>query len=192
VTVIGGISSTGNAPRHLLAPVDFLNDSILAYRPRTDEITLSLLERAKANGFTALVVTLDTMLLGWRPLDIQSTYLPFLQGVGIQVGVSDPVFMKRFGLQPVHGKDAHPKFPYDPKEVEAKLAQGDEETKKRVMLGKAWLGECNSGMFRTWEDVRFLRENWEGPLILKGIQNVAVWCILCFGISYPLSIIFFG
>jgi isopentenyl diphosphate isomerase/L-lactate dehydrogenase-like FMN-dependent dehydrogenase len=143
------------------------------YWPRTDEITLSLLKRAKANGFTALVVTLDTMLLGWRPHDIQSTYLPFLQGVGIQVGASDPVFMKRFGLQPVQGKEAHPKFPYDPKKEEAKLAQGDEETKKVVTLGRAWLGECNSGMFRTWEDVKFLRENWEGPLILKGIQNVA-------------------
>lgn len=154
------------------------------YRPRTDELTLSLLKRAKANGFTALVVTLDTMLLGWRPHDIQRTYLPFLQGVGIQVGASDPVFMKRFGLQPVQGKAVHPKFPYDPKEEEAKLARGDEEAKKITTLGKAWLGECNSGMFRTWEDIKLLRENWEGPLILKGIQNVAVRVYSEFYISY--------
>lgn len=27
-------------------------------------------------------------------------------------------------------------------------------------------------MFRTWDDVKFLRDNWDGPLILKGIQRV--------------------
>jgi isopentenyl diphosphate isomerase/L-lactate dehydrogenase-like FMN-dependent dehydrogenase len=143
------------------------------YWPRTEAITLSILRRIKTNGFTALVVTLDTMILGWRPHDLETAYLPFLQGVGIQVGVSDPVFMKRFGLQPVQGKEAHPKFPYDPKEEEAKFLQGDEEAKKNDMLGKAWLGECNSGMFRTWEDIKFLRDNWNGPLVLKGIQTVA-------------------
>ena len=33
------------------------------------------------------------MLLGWRPHDLQTSYLPFLHGVGAQVGLSDPVFM---------------------------------------------------------------------------------------------------
>jgi lactate 2-monooxygenase len=133
---------------------------------------LSILKRAKANGFTALVVTLDTMLLGWRPHDIETVYLPFYNGVGIQVGTSDPVFMKRFNLQPVQGD--HPKWPYNPKQEEVKCAKGDEEANKMAMLGQAWLGECNSGSFRTWEEVKFLRENWDGPVVLKGIQNVAV------------------
>ena len=44
------------------------------------------------------MVTLDTPLLGWRPHDIETAYLPFLHGVGIQVGTSDPVFMARFNL----------------------------------------------------------------------------------------------
>lgn len=43
-----------------------------------------------------------------------------------------------------------------------------------VKLGMAWLGECNSGAFKTWEDVKFLRDNWEGNLVLKGIQSVDV------------------
>ena len=43
-----------------------------------------------------------------------------------------------------------------------------------VKLGMAWLGECNSGAFKTWEDVKFLRDNWEGNLVLKGIQSVGV------------------
>lgn len=111
------------------------------------------------------------MLLGWRPHDLETVYLPFSHGVGIQVGTSDPVFMKRFGLETSQG---HPEFPYEPKQEDKKYLQGDEEVKRNVMLGRAWLGECNSGEFKTWENVKFLRENWDGPLILKGIQHVAV------------------
>lgn len=35
------------------------------YWPRSNDITLSLLKRAKENGYTALVVTLDTWSLAW-------------------------------------------------------------------------------------------------------------------------------
>ncbi|KAF7965936.1 hypothetical protein HWV62_40919 [Athelia sp. TMB] len=144
------------------------------YWPRTNELTLSLLRRAKAAGFTALVVTLDTALLSWRPHDIERVYLPFGHGVGIQIGTSDPVFMKRWGRAPETGAAAHPEFPYDPVACDAQFRAGDEEMKRRVALGTAFLGECNSGKFRSWEDLQFLRDNWDGPLILKGIQSVEV------------------
>lgn len=42
------------------------------YWPLKDEITVSILSRAKAAGFTALVVTLDTYILGWRPTDMDN------------------------------------------------------------------------------------------------------------------------
>ncbi|KAJ2967054.1 hypothetical protein NUW54_g13624 [Trametes sanguinea] len=77
------------------------------YWPLIPEVTLSLMKRAKDNGYTALVVTLDTMTLGWRPHDIDTAYLPFYHAVGAQVGLTDPVFMKRFGLEPIaHGRCA--------------------------------------------------------------------------------------
>ncbi|KZP03497.1 FMN-dependent alpha-hydroxy acid dehydrogenase [Athelia psychrophila] len=142
------------------------------YWPRTNELTLSILARAKAAGFTALVLTLDTSLLSWRPHDIETTYLPFGHGVGIQVGTSDPVFMKRFGLAPALGEEAHSEWPYVPSVCEDKCAAGDAAMKLRKEMGSAFLGECNSGKFRTWEDLQFLRDNWGGPLILKGIQSV--------------------
>jgi len=46
------------------------------YWPQNDdnEITASLLRRAKRAGFTALVVTLDTYILGWRPSDMDNGY----------------------------------------------------------------------------------------------------------------------
>ena len=67
------------------------------YWPRASEeaITASLLKRAKDNGFKVLVVTLDTFTLGWRPEDLDNTYLPFLWGEGCQNGHADPVFQER-------------------------------------------------------------------------------------------------
>ncbi|KAL4257965.1 FMN-dependent alpha-hydroxy acid dehydrogenase family protein [Pleurotus pulmonarius] len=139
------------------------------YWPRSNDVTLSLLSRVKANGFTALVVTLDTFLLGWRPHDLQDSYLPFFHGIGVQVGTSDPVFMARYGRQPITDI---PEFPYDPKKLDAAYANGDEKVKDAVFFGMEYLKETNSGLFRKWEDLKFLRDNWDGPLVLKGIQSV--------------------
>jgi hypothetical protein len=116
------------------------------------------------------------MLLGWRRHDIETVYLPFIHGVGIQIGTSDPVFMRRFNLPLVQCE--RPKWPYVPKEEDAKIIAGDEEAKKMNMLGQSYLRDCNSGKFKTWEDLQFLKDNWDGPIVLKGIQNVAVrFCV---------------
>ncbi|KAI0246396.1 FMN-dependent alpha-hydroxy acid dehydrogenase [Lactifluus subvellereus] len=140
------------------------------YWPRNNEVTLSILGRAKAAGFTALVVTLDTFLLGWRPHDLDTAYLPFLAGVGVQVGTSDPVFMKRMGMAP--RVDERPPFPLDMTAFRERLAAGDAEAQTAFKLGVGWLQEANAGTFRSWEDLRFLRDNWDGPIVLKGVQTV--------------------
>ena len=148
-------------------------------RPRTNEVTLSILRRAKAAGFTALVVTVDTFALGWRPHDLDTAYLPFIAGVGVQVGTSDPVFMRRTGDGDSSGAggraprpDERPAFPLDLDAHRARLAEGDEQAGAAFALGVAWLREANSGTFRSWTDIAFLRENWDGPIVLKGIQAV--------------------
>ncbi|KAF8194354.1 oxidoreductase [Mycena galopus ATCC 62051] len=140
------------------------------YWPAGKDVLLSILSRAKASGFTALVVTLDTMLLGWRPHDLETSYIPFGHGVGVQVGMSDPVFMARHGREPI--KNPRPKFPYDSAAMDKACLAGDPEALDGMFLGMEWLKECNSGLFHSWEDLRFIRENWEGPLVLKGIQSV--------------------
>ncbi|KAJ6584323.1 oxidoreductase [Mycena capillaripes] len=139
------------------------------YWPASKDVLLSILRRAKASGFSALVVTVDTMLLGRRPHDLETSYMPFLHGVGVQVGTSDPVFMARLGREPIK---THPKFPYDRAEMDRLFDVGDEAVRDSVFLGTEWVKECNSGRFRTWEDLRFIRENWDSPLVLKGIQRV--------------------
>lgn len=119
------------------------------------------------------------MLIGWRPHDLERAYLPFAHGVGIEVGRSDPVFMARHNREPVLNN--HPDFPYDAVAKNKLYLAGDEKVKDDVFLGWQWLSETNSGLFRDWEDLKFLRDNWEGPLVLKGIQNVLVCPLLCGG-----------
>jgi lactate 2-monooxygenase len=119
------------------------------YWPQTDEITLSILGRAKSNGFTALVVTLDTFSLAWRPWDLDLGHLPFVKGVGNRVGLSDPVFRRIF-----------------------KEKTGKEVEEDIVGASVAWQMDAFAGKSHVWEKLKFLRENWEGPIVLKGIQSV--------------------
>ena len=59
----------------------------------TDEpLVDSMIRRAEAAGAQALVVTLDTTTLGWRPHDLNLGSLPFARGQGIAQYTSDPRF----------------------------------------------------------------------------------------------------
>jgi lactate 2-monooxygenase len=62
------------------------------YWSRDDGLVDSLIARAEAAGAGALVVTLDTTVLGWRPQDLNLGSLPFSQGLGIAQYTSDPRF----------------------------------------------------------------------------------------------------
>jgi lactate 2-monooxygenase len=61
----------------------------------TDEgLVDSMIQRAEACGARALVVTVDTTTLGWRPKDLNLGSLPFAQGAGIAQYTSDPRFLE--------------------------------------------------------------------------------------------------
>ena len=62
------------------------------YWPKDRAVAASFLARAKAAGFTALVITLDTRMLAWRPRDLDQAFQPFLRGIGIQNYLTDPAF----------------------------------------------------------------------------------------------------
>jgi lactate 2-monooxygenase len=64
------------------------------YWSKSNELVKSLVQRAKKCDCSAIVVTLDTTLLGWRTRDLDMAYLPFLEGKGIAQYTSDPVFQK--------------------------------------------------------------------------------------------------
>ena len=113
------------------------------YWPTDDELTVSFLNRAKAAGYTHLIITLDTTLLGWRPLDLDRGYSPFLENKGIANYTSDPVFQRRMPV---------------PAEV-APLPAG---------IVFAGLFQ-NPGL--SWDQLPLIRSNWDGPILLKGIQS---------------------
>ncbi|KAI9706183.1 MAG: hypothetical protein M1820_004944 [Bogoriella megaspora] len=117
-----------------------------------NDITVSLLQRAKAAGYNVLVVTLDTYILGWRPSDMDNGYNPFLRpdNVGVELGFTDPVFRKRF------------------RETEGK--EVEEEPGKAAAQ---WTQTVFPGFSHSWEDVKFLQQHWDGPIVLKGIQSMA-------------------
>jgi lactate 2-monooxygenase len=111
------------------------------YWPRDRELARSFIERAERAGYGALVVTLDTWLLGWRPADLSQGFLPFLWGEGNCNYLQDPVFR-------------------------AALAAPPEEDMQAAIGSWAWQF-ANPSV--TWEDLAFLRECTELPIVLKGI-----------------------
>ena len=112
------------------------------YYPTDRELAVSFVSRAAAAGYTAVVITLDTLVLGWRPRDLQHAYLPFLQGIGLANYTSDPVFRSRLG--PDADADA----------IEPTVAR--------------WI-DVFANPDLSWEDIAWLRERTELPVVLKGI-----------------------
>lgn len=146
-------------------------------KPQAEQLTASLLLRAKANGFKVLVVTLDTFMIGWRPKDLDESYLPFIYGQGCQVGFSDPVFQKMYEKQQAE----------DTRSTIGKLTEiwqilkrpgtisGTAKVlKNAAMMKKAKLftDSVSSGTYRDWNDLQTLRKYWDGPIVLKGVQTV--------------------
>ena len=113
------------------------------YWPNDDSLAESIVRRAEAAGYSALVLTVDNYLPGWKPRDLQQAYLPFLEGVGIAQYLSDPVF--RAGLEK------------DPSE-DMGAAVGH-------FLGVF----ANPGL--TWESIDVLRGMTSMPIVLKGILH---------------------
>ncbi|MFI9511411.1 lactate 2-monooxygenase [Nocardia sp. NPDC052566] len=76
------------------------------YWPNDHELARSFVRRAEQAGAKAIVVTVDTPAMGWRPRDLELAHLPFLQGKGIANYLSDPVFRAKLATRPEESEDA--------------------------------------------------------------------------------------
>lgn len=76
------------------------------YWPNDLELARSFVERAEKSGAKAIVVTVDTPALGWRPRDLEHGHLPFLHGKGIANYLSDPVFRAKLAAPPEESEEA--------------------------------------------------------------------------------------
>jgi lactate 2-monooxygenase len=113
------------------------------YWPRDPELAESFLKRAETAGYSAIVVTLDTWLLAWRPRDLERAYLPFLKAIGVANYFADPVFR-------------------------AGLSKPPEEDPSAAVLRFI---QVYSDPSVSWDNLSFLREHTRLPLLLKGILH---------------------
>lgn len=147
------------------------------YWSKSRDLVASFARRAEACGCTAIVVTLDTTLLGWRTRDLDLAYLPFLEGKGIAQYTSDPVFQKLMD-EPVDGPTVKQEVTLHSVVGLMKMTQ--------AYPGGNFIGKLLSGRPRkavqkfvsiysnpalTWNDLSFLRDNTRLPILLKGILH---------------------
>jgi L-lactate dehydrogenase (cytochrome) len=123
------------------------------------EVAESALERAQRSGFSALVVTIDTAVAGNRERDLRR---------GMRSLLSRSVFAKLPYL---------PQFFAHPRWLAAFLMDGGTPNLENIVVpgkGPLPLVDVGSALARavvTWEDMRWLREIWKGPIIVKGVMT---------------------
>ncbi len=87
------ISSQASAPMEKIAEANGDGPRFYQlYWGKSDALAESFVKRAEAIGCKAIFITLDTLVLGWRPRDLDIGFSPFLRGQGIAQYTSDPVF----------------------------------------------------------------------------------------------------
>ncbi len=145
------------------------------YWSKSNELVKSFVERAEKCGCSAIVVTLDTTVLGWRTRDLDLAYLPFLEGKGIAQYTSDPVFQKLMDvpepatrrtitMQSIRGLVQIVKN-YPGNNFLAKLKSG------RPVSAVQKFVSIYSNPALTWEDLKFLKSMTKLPVLLKGILH---------------------
>jgi lactate 2-monooxygenase len=147
------------------------------YWSKSNDLVGSFVRRAEKCGCKAIVVTLDTTMLGWRTRDLELAYLPFLEGKGIAQYTSDPIFLKMLD-EPDHAPDVKRKITlktirglismvnrYPGNGFVKKLRSGKPIKAVRKFVS-TYSNPCT-----TWDDLKFLRTQTKLPILLKGILH---------------------
>ncbi|BCJ45660.1 L-lactate 2-monooxygenase [Actinoplanes ianthinogenes] len=148
------------------------------YWSKDERLVDSLIARAEAIGAGALVVTLDTTVLGWRPQDLNLGSLPFAKGLGIAQYTSDPVFQE-IAAERARQPRERPKVTLGA--IRALLAMsrnhpGSFWDNLRSPIPRASVETfldiySNPGL--SWEHLATLKRRTSLPVVLKGIVTVA-------------------
>ena len=159
------------------------------YMSTSNDLVASFVRRAEACGCSAIVLTLDTTMLGWRTRDLDLAWLPFLRGAGLAQYTSDPVFRAQLeqlavtgaagtarasGGRPARAPDARPPLTLDTIAALFALAR----RARRASLSLSAMRRAVRHFVATysrpslaWDDVAFLRSQTRLPIVLKGIQH---------------------
>jgi len=113
------------------------------YWPTNNDVAASLVARARDAGYSAIVLTVDTRILAWRPRDLARAYLPFLKGEGVANYFHDPAFREGLETSP------------------------EEDPQAAIGLWASMFS--NPGL--TWDDLAFLQDHTDLPILLKGVLH---------------------
>lgn len=155
------------------------------YWSAADELNASFVRRAEASGCEAIVVTLDTHLLGWRTRDLDLAFLPFTRGQGIAQYTSDPVFAELVHERVARGGGGGPRPKVTPKLLAAAFAiarsgartplvDGGVRAALRSPVPRAAIEtflDVFSNPALEWDDLAKLREWTSLPVLLKGVLH---------------------
>jgi len=144
------------------------------YMSTSDDVVRSFVARAERCGCDAVVITLDTTLLGWRLRDLDLAFLPFALGKGIAQYVADPEFQQQLDAARV------------PERGQVNLAA----LRSLWSLSRAYPGSVWRNLRSTrprkaamtfvdtftrpalsWNDIELVRDATRLPLLLKGILH---------------------
>lgn len=133
---------------------------------RDRELTKDMLARCKENGFEALYITVDTAVLGRRERDVRrGMSLPPKLGLDTFVeGAMRPGWVLDF-------LRAEPIVFSNVAVSTKRLSNSTEDGSSAVSLAEYINSQFDPRL--SWDDVAWIRSQWDGPVILKGIQSVA-------------------
>nr|WP_246322151.1 alpha-hydroxy-acid oxidizing protein [Nocardioides panzhihuensis] len=150
------------------------------YWSKDESIVESFVRRAEAIGSDALVVTLDTHMLGWRTRDLDLGYLPFARGLGIAQYTSDPAFRALVEQRIASGPRAsvRPGLRELPSALSAVASMAQHHPGRLVDNLRSGHARAAVETFLDvfsrsdliWDDLDRLREMTDLPIVLKGIQ----------------------
>jgi isopentenyl diphosphate isomerase/L-lactate dehydrogenase-like FMN-dependent dehydrogenase len=122
------------------------------------DISTAAIARAQAAGFSALVVTIDTAVAGQRERDVRN---------GVRELVSGSLWEKLPFIPQVLAR---------PRWLAGFLADGGLMHFPNVMLPEGPMGYADvaaalAQSVVTWSDLRWIRDLWKGPIVVKGVHT---------------------
>jgi L-lactate dehydrogenase (cytochrome) len=122
------------------------------------DVAMAAIDRARAAGFTALVVTIDTPVAGLRERDARNGTKELLS--------RNPLTM----LPWLPNLIAHPRW------LAGVIADGGLMTFPNIVLpdgpmGYADVGAALESSAVCWDDLKWIRGAWSGPIVIKGVHT---------------------
>ncbi len=147
------------------------------YWSTDDDLVDSLLQRAERVGASAVAVTVDTTMLGWRPRDLNLGSLPFARAEGIAQYTSDPRFGEIVAERAAVAGDDRRDISVGALRTLISIARNTPGALLRNIIrpeprvGVQTFLDIYSRPSLSWAQIEGLRERTSLPIVLKGVLH---------------------